>query len=276
MIKREYYSLKDSVDIFGLSEADLLHFGATSRIPIYILLANWRVRSFIRKGKVHYESSDSSIYKKLLPRCLLQYEAGVLNVEPLIEPEELLITVNGLEDVDNTEKAFYGLDKSTGIWSRSVGDKVFFLERPGYHYPSYEELADYQRRGGGVDDIYPNPVLLSECVMVVMSADMDRLLEKPLYIQNDNIETSVQDKLRRDIDKWLYETWISEGKPGGNRYLGRLKKYRRQAAVGGVIIDVWTEAKCSGFSWETKTSSGFMALKTLNNKVTSFKKLTGK
>ncbi|TCV82274.1 MULTISPECIES: hypothetical protein [Methylomonas] len=272
MIKREYYSLKDSVGIFGLSEGDLIHFGARSRIPIYILLANWRVRCFIRMGKEHYESSDSSIYKKLLPRCLLKYEAGDLNVEPSIEPDELLLTVNGLENVDDREKAFYDLDKSTGIWSRSVGDKVFSLDRPGYHYPHYEELADYQRRGGNVDDIYPSPVLLSECVMVVMSADMDKFLKNPHDVQKNNIEISSRDKFRRDIDKWLYETWISQGKPGSSSYLQMLKKYRRQP--DSPIIDVWTEVKGSGFSWETKNSSGSMALRTLNNKVTSFKILT--
>ena len=75
----------------------------------------------------------------------------------------------------------------------------------------------------------------------------------------------------RDLTKWMRETWINEGMPGGSLFFAKLKKYVNK--TGSPIVDHYTAGRDgAGISWNTGNTRNSMTKKAIQNKVTEFKK----
>ena len=75
-MKREYYSLGEAAKIAGVSEADLIHFGATGRLDVYALLPGVFA---IELYPVNTDERDRKILNGphlIAKDDLLKYEAG--------------------------------------------------------------------------------------------------------------------------------------------------------------------------------------------------------
>jgi hypothetical protein len=77
-------------------------------------------------------------------------------------------------------------------------------------------------------------------------------------------------KQEHEITTWLRETWINEGKPDGDEFFTRLKKYVNQSK--SPIREHWTTSpKGAGLRFCTGSHSGELSKKTISNKVSLFK-----
>jgi len=82
--------------------------------------------------------------------------------------------------------------------------------------------------------------------------------------KNSNIQ-------ERELTTWLRETWIAEEKPGGTVFFNKLRKYvnKPSSPIRGHFS---ASTDGAGISWQTGNYSGEMSKKTIQNKVSVFKK----
>jgi hypothetical protein len=75
----------------------------------------------------------------------------------------------------------------------------------------------------------------------------------------------------RDLTIWMRETWINEGKIGGSAFFNALKKYVNK--TGSPIVEHYTTGKNgAGIRWNTGNATNVMTKKTIQTKVSRFKK----
>jgi hypothetical protein len=76
---------------------------------------------------------------------------------------------------------------------------------------------------------------------------------------------------KRDLTRWLKETWINEGKPEGTDFFDALKKYAGEN--GSPIVEHFTTSKKgAGFRWSTGSATNYRYKKAIQNMVSGFKK----
>ena len=96
-------------------------------------------------------------------------------------------------------------------------------------------------------------------------------------IQNDDLTEleiptkNLSSRKERDLTKWMRETWLKEGKIGGSSFFNGLKKYVNKE--GSPIVEHYTTGKNgAGIRWNTGNATNNMAKKTIQTKVSRFKK----
>ncbi|NOT10991.1 MAG: hypothetical protein HOP23_04010 [Methylococcaceae bacterium] len=79
------------------------------------------------------------------------------------------------------------------------------------------------------------------------------------------------DRKERNLTKWLRETWIKEGKLGGTGFFNVLRRYVNVS--GSPIVEHYTSGKNgAGLRWNTGNATNYMTKKTIQSKVSIFKK----
>lgn len=178
----EYYTLPEASDIIKCSTDDIVRFGADGKLPIHVLLGAWSLYSLKRLGcqplgsewtpfDLLPLSSPLSIGKKMMqlhPSCLFAYFSGDKAAEVVLQPAEL----------ENDAMA-------TEI--------IFELRRRRYLYPTNADLSACIDRGVDPSGLIPDPVRLTECVMVVGADDLKRFTED-LISGNDDLILLVDQK----------------------------------------------------------------------------------
>lgn len=73
----------------------------------------------------------------------------------------------------------------------------------------------------------------------------------------------------RELTKWLRETWVNEGNPGGTDFFDALKKYVNKP--GSPIVEHYTASKKgAGIRWNTGNATRTKLKKTIQNRVSVF------
>lgn len=85
------------------------------------------------------------------------------------------------------------------------------------------------------------------------------------------VDIESKQRSERELTKWMRETWIKEGKPGGSGFFDALKKYVNQQK-GPIVEHYTTSKKGPGIRWNTGTAISTMTKKAIQNKVSAFKK----
>jgi hypothetical protein len=179
MNKPEYYALTEASEMLNCSRDGLIHFGASGKLPLYVLGSRYRVeaveidrlnkteRKFVVAGR------ESKILK-LSRYCLLELESGDNQAEVVIEPEPIY------EYTNTNPKSPIFKEYEPGQWRRQIGEIRYFLEYENTVNPldifSTKDLLDMEKRGFNTDTLF-SPVRLNECVMVVLAKDLDILKE---------------------------------------------------------------------------------------------------
>ena len=79
------------------------------------------------------------------------------------------------------------------------------------------------------------------------------------------------EKRETEINRWLRETWIKEGKPTGAKFFDALKKYKGQK--GSPILEFYSAGEHRGFKWQTSGGAiGEWKRKRIQNLASEFKK----
>lgn len=168
----EYYKLEKAAEIMNCQTDDLIQMGASGKLAIQVLLGAWQVRCIRiiaqcpEEGDGHLSCSEP--YKKVRWQCLAEYFAGKMDAPILLEDD---VIYTGYYR-DKLAQDCYRWEFNGERWQYPIGFWRYSLRRKDYLYPSYKMLRDYQRQGGNIDDIYPEPVKLSECQLVVLADDL--------------------------------------------------------------------------------------------------------
>jgi hypothetical protein len=76
----------------------------------------------------------------------------------------------------------------------------------------------------------------------------------------------------RDIDKWLFDTWLENCKPGGAQFFTILKRYKGKK--GSPILEHFSSGSEPGLKWKTANAEGELSKKRIQNMVgETFKKI---
>lgn len=178
MMKRDYYKLDRASNIINCAPDDLIHHGAKGQLDIHILLGNWEVKVIERVHGKHTEWLDWSkpLTKRLHPKCLAHFEANPTTAEPILCPQTVY-TYQYQHPLAQIGE-FWEFDALSGFWRYRIGDIIFLLRRQGFIYPTTEYIQALMKEGESVLNIeawMPPPIKLSECEMVVLADDLDRL-----------------------------------------------------------------------------------------------------
>jgi hypothetical protein len=207
-----YYPLERAVEKLGEltgktdKAADLIHRGAWYKLPIHILTAPFfYVPVHVNARGVLDEYEHIPFYTaELSPQCLREWEAGNTDVEPTIVRKPYIDIDPNSVDFDDPAYLFKLAGPQDGYWH-------YTLKRKNVVYPSVEELTSWQQRGGDIDAIYPKPILLKECVMIIMADDLERLaqtINAPLVVDQEEPQLpidqeSIDTAAVQDIGKQL-------------------------------------------------------------------------
>lgn len=158
MITPDYYPLKQAAEILDCSEDTLIHFGATGKLPIYILTMKFFVEG-LDKGPggesiAFMPCGQVNSLAKLSRHCLLEFEAGNVEARVSIAPEYFY---NGA--------------------GQQIGEHRYQLKRKDMLYPSMDELREAQKKGIDINKIYPPPILIKDCNLVILNDDLISLQE---------------------------------------------------------------------------------------------------
>jgi hypothetical protein len=77
----------------------------------------------------------------------------------------------------------------------------------------------------------------------------------------------------RELTRWMYDVWITEGKPGGTEFFTILKKYLNKDK-SPITEHYTTSPKGAQIKWHTGTASKYMSKKTIQSKVSKFRNKT--
>ena len=98
--------------------------------------------------------------------------------------------------------------------------------------------------------------------------ELSRLLTTPSK-KDEHAEVGADIK-ERELTKWMRETWIIEGSPGGTDFFNALKKYVK--IHESPITEHYTTSKHgAGIKWNTGKATSTMTKKTIQTKVSKFK-----
>lgn len=177
MKSRDFYPIDQAAALLKCTSEDLIHKAAWNydgkAIPIYILCAGFHV------SMVHVNSSgiakeyqaDELKLLELSCQCLQEFEAGNKQAEVFIKRKPCN-------------------DPTGGYWH-------YQLRRKNVIYPPKEYLIAAQQAGVNIDSIYPEPIKINECVMVVLAEDLERFqnlaADQPVKIKSE------RDKLLKQI-----------------------------------------------------------------------------
>jgi hypothetical protein len=211
MNKPEYYALTEASEMLNCSRDRLIHFGASGKLPLYVLVSRYRVKAVEidrlnkTENKIFVTGRESGILK-LSRYCLRDLEAGNMQAEVAIEPEPIY-------EYKNTDpKSSIFKEYELGQWRRQIGEIRYFLEHKNAVNPldvfSTKDLLDMEKRGFNTDTLF-SPVRLDECVMIVLAKDLDILKEPTEGRRKRNpMQRDTSDSLRL-IDNLLnhYNIW---------------------------------------------------------------------
>lgn len=174
MITPDYYPLEEAAEKLNCSKDRIIHFGATGKLPVYMLTSRYFVEVALMNGghqkQGWMEHGRRSVIAKLSRYSLREFEAGNVTAAAIIEPEK---------ELDSDGKL--------------IGELRFSLKHQDMLYPSFEELREAQRKGINIDDIYPPPVMLKDCLMVVLADDLRDFGQAIQTSDSGNIDTLPHD-----------------------------------------------------------------------------------
>jgi len=84
------------------------------------------------------------------------------------------------------------------------------------------------------------------------------------------IEPPVKENRMSDINRWLYDTWEEKGKPGGSQFFRILGAFRKDPE--SPIVGYIPSGRAPRIEWKTERASGSDTRKTIQNKVSGFRK----
>lgn len=203
MLERDYYTLSQAAVLLGCSADDVIHQGVKGKLDIHILLANWNVKGVDRVSGRHIEFDmfPKPLTKKLHRNCLAKFEANQETAAVMLA-REFIYTYN-YRDPLAVHCEFWEYDTQTSLWRYRIGDTIFLLSRPDVIYLSVTELTAAQQRGIDIDLIYPPPIRLNECVMVVMAEDLKQLQATPIDGRVSDTAHGKKTKLEKQRDAIL-------------------------------------------------------------------------
>lgn len=148
----DYYTLDEAAELLGCSTTRLIHEGSRERLPVYILTSKYFVKAthILADGTIR-EGSKTSSLAKLAGYCLRQFEAGDNDPAAIIEPEPVPDCFGG-------------------------GEFRFELRHKNIMYPTIHELNSASMKGIDIDSIYPPPILIKDCLLVILATDLNTLL----------------------------------------------------------------------------------------------------
>lgn len=202
----EYYRLDRAAEILGeftgnkYSADDLIYFGAWkingAGLRIHILTAPFFVVPIHvnAQGGCDEYQPNPTYTAELMPECLREWDAGNVEVEPVIVRQPYIDIDPASINWDDPLSDFVLTGPQDGYWH-------YRLKRKNVLYPSIEELKDWQKRGVDIDVIYPEPIRLKECVMVVMVDDLERFAQKinpPMLVDQNEAQLLID---QESIDK---------------------------------------------------------------------------
>jgi hypothetical protein len=177
MLQPDYYKLKKAAEILECSEDDVIYFGACGKLPIHVLTSNFNIID--STGKVVEKGPKFNDHLKLAACCIKKFEAGDKKARVIIEPQP---------------------------YSEEMGDDgcaqngEFQFELEPINEDEDKEVINLCR---------PPPVLLQDCVMVVMADDLERLKQQTPQdevIKDDDkaeVKLTKNDKRNQIAKNWL-------------------------------------------------------------------------
>lgn len=164
MLKPDYYPLKKAAEILKCTEDEIIHLGACGKLPIYMLTKKFfvKLKHIDANGETVGKGSMNGKLAKLAVYCLQEFEAGDKQARAIIEPQP--------DKRDNAGKP----DKAGGAFHFPIYHKELFS-------PSEDMIRAAQKAGIKDDeifDLYQPPVLLQNCVLVILPDDLERLQQQ--------------------------------------------------------------------------------------------------
>jgi hypothetical protein len=210
-MERDYYPLEDAAKILNCSVDDIIHQGVKGNIEIHILLANWNTQVFEGLG---FDVIDISVLysphsRKISKSCLARFEAGPATAVVSLDPE-VRYTHNYRHPLALVGEC-WEYDAQAEQWRYPIFNHVV-LYRPNVRYPTENMLQEHRQRGGNIDDIMPPPILLSECKMVVLAGELERLkLSQPKTTTASSSSKTefVYQEREEDFDNWRNQTGVA-------------------------------------------------------------------
>jgi hypothetical protein len=203
LIERDYYPLKQAAEILNCSEDGLIYSGVNDKLPIYVLNSGDLVgRHIAPTGRVMLEFYTRIRFAKLTKACLQELEAGNKQAPAIIEPEPVyeFDEFIGPQPIPMEQLIKLGLYDDMG--RKRIGVHIYELRHKDatnhptsmdpldarIRYGLYDEMG--RRKSGGSlyppmnptapierDEQYPPPMLIRDCVLVILHDDLKRLQE---------------------------------------------------------------------------------------------------
>ncbi len=184
MSKRNFYPIEQAAAMLKppRTTEDLLHSAAWNydgqAIPIYILTAAFFVH------KVHVDKAGQADEHPAIPLKILQLEKQCL------QEYEAVNFQGDLVDVAIQRKPYD--DPTDGYWH-------YRLKRKDVIYPSFDDLRRASQSGVDIDLIYPEPIKIRECKMVVLAEDLERFQSADIEPSKPNGHEERHAKNREEV-----------------------------------------------------------------------------
>ncbi|NOR70429.1 MAG: hypothetical protein GQ532_12180 [Methylomarinum sp.] len=180
---------------------------------------------------------------------------SVPNNQSLIDiPLSDLLNQNYLQSPDEFQRAFY-----IYVWITNLNNELDTLKPDDYR----NDKKSYDNRVSSLN------TKIAEINTYLLSLDSCGNEEKQ---DQTLLNSQSEPSNNRDIDKWLWETWLENGKLGGSAFFMHLKKYKGQK--GSPILDHYTSGSHPSIKWRTANIEGQLYKKSIQNMVGgTFKKI---
>lgn len=182
---------------------------------------------------------------------------SVPNNQLLIDtPLSELLNQNNLQSPDEFHRAF-----NIYVWLTNLNNELNTLKFEDYR----NDKKSYDNRVSALN------MTIAEINSYLLSLDSSGSQKK----QNETVLSEQSVPSNRDIDKWLLEIWLENGKLGGSAFFMHLKKYKGQK--GSPILDHYTSGSHPAIKWRTANIEGELSKKRIQNIVSGvFKKISVK